>query len=63
MAHHVVDTRAVFAQGRDGVVAPMAMEDDPAYLGEDSVLGLAARYQTLSDLVEDVRAVARADES
>lgn len=62
-AYHVIDSRATFVQGRDGVLAPMAMEDGPEYLGEESVLGIAARYETLSELVQDVRDVAPAAES
>lgn len=58
--HAVVDSRAVFVQGADGVVAPMA-EEEREYLPSESVLGLADRYERLSDLVADVRALDPAD--
>jgi hypothetical protein len=54
-AHVVVDNRTTFVQGPDGVLAPMAMEEDRRYFPEDGVLGLAARYATLSDLVAAIR--------
>lgn len=60
VAHHILETRAVFAQGEDGVVAPLAMEDGRKYLGDEGVPGLADRYAKLSDLVADVRAVGSA---